>query len=248
MIKRINVEVASRDVAHGWGALPEKRFLKGLDTELCAKRVSDNRSCQHWQGSPDDCYQLGAKFSGYREIANVGRTETRLAGSAAASLALHRSSARTCTRSCAGLFSVGNWRPRSRSTEAPHVIAKSVHFLSAVEAWDRSGERACLCSRRYPQYPQRARRAFVQPAPSALGVRLPARITRPACNLIEPWWKIMRSLALKGRRFETWAEIEQAVERGTAYWNEHKLHPHPTRLAGPGPRTCHAGSPARRRS
>ena len=30
-------------------------------------------------------------------------------------------------------------------------------------------------------------------------------------NLIEPWWKILRSLALKGRRFETWAEIEQAV-------------------------------------
>jgi hypothetical protein len=34
----------------------------------------------------------------------------------------------------------------------------------------------------------------------------------------------MRSLALKGRRFETWAEIAQAVERATAYWNEHK-HP-----------------------
>jgi hypothetical protein len=34
----------------------------------------------------------------------------------------------------------------------------------------------------------------------------------------------LRSLALKGRRFETWAEIEQAVERATAYWNEHK-HP-----------------------
>ena len=43
-------------------------------------------------------------------------------------------------------------------------------------------------------------------------------------NLIEPWWKILKSLALKGRRFETWAEIEQAVERATAYWNEHK-HP-----------------------
>src|SRR4051795_6231312 len=43
-------------------------------------------------------------------------------------------------------------------------------------------------------------------------------------NLIEPWWKVLRSLALKGRRFETWAEIEQAVERATAYWNEHK-HP-----------------------
>jgi hypothetical protein len=38
-------------------------------------------------------------------------------------------------------------------------------------------------------------------------------------NLIEPWWKVLRSLALKGRRFETWAEIEQAVERATAYWN-----------------------------
>src|SRR3954469_13387165 len=26
-------------------------------------------------------------------------------------------------------------------------------------------------------------------------------------NLIEPWWKILRSLALKGRRFEAWPEI-----------------------------------------
>ena len=43
-------------------------------------------------------------------------------------------------------------------------------------------------------------------------------------NLIEPWWKILRSLALKGRRFEAWPEIEQAVRRATAYWNEHK-HP-----------------------
>ena len=43
-------------------------------------------------------------------------------------------------------------------------------------------------------------------------------------NLIEPWWKILRSLALKGRRFETWHEIEEAVRRATAYWNAHK-HP-----------------------
>jgi hypothetical protein len=43
-------------------------------------------------------------------------------------------------------------------------------------------------------------------------------------NLIEPWWKVLRSLALKRRRFETWAEIVQAVERATAYWNDHK-HP-----------------------
>jgi transposase len=43
-------------------------------------------------------------------------------------------------------------------------------------------------------------------------------------NLIEPWWKILRSLALKGRRFEAWVEIEQAVQHATKYWNAHK-HP-----------------------
>ena len=43
-------------------------------------------------------------------------------------------------------------------------------------------------------------------------------------NLIEPWWKILRSLALKGRRFETWEEIARAVEAATAYWNAHR-HP-----------------------
>lgn len=43
-------------------------------------------------------------------------------------------------------------------------------------------------------------------------------------NLIEPWWKVLRSLALKGRRFETWDEIAQAVEAATAYWNKHR-HP-----------------------
>lgn len=30
-------------------------------------------------------------------------------------------------------------------------------------------------------------------------------------NLIEPWWKILRSLALKGKRFESWEEICQAI-------------------------------------
>jgi hypothetical protein len=43
-------------------------------------------------------------------------------------------------------------------------------------------------------------------------------------KLIEPWWKVLRSLALKGRRFETWAEIVQVVKLATAYWNDHK-HP-----------------------
>lgn len=43
-------------------------------------------------------------------------------------------------------------------------------------------------------------------------------------NLIEPWWKVLRSLALKGRRFETWEEVCQAIAEATAYWNKHR-HP-----------------------
>lgn len=43
-------------------------------------------------------------------------------------------------------------------------------------------------------------------------------------NLIEPWWKVLRSLALKGRRFESWEEVCQAIREATAYWNAHR-HP-----------------------
>ena len=43
-------------------------------------------------------------------------------------------------------------------------------------------------------------------------------------NLIEPWWTILRSLALKGRRFANWNEVCQAVAAATAYWNAHR-HP-----------------------
>jgi hypothetical protein len=43
-------------------------------------------------------------------------------------------------------------------------------------------------------------------------------------NLLEPWWKVLRSLALKGRRFATWAEVCDAVAAATRYWNAHR-HP-----------------------
>jgi transposase len=43
-------------------------------------------------------------------------------------------------------------------------------------------------------------------------------------NLIEPWWKVLRSLALKGRRFTTWEQLCQAVAAATRYWNAHR-HP-----------------------
>jgi transposase len=41
-------------------------------------------------------------------------------------------------------------------------------------------------------------------------------------NLIEPWWKQRRSLALKGRRFENVEEIIAAVVRATEYGNQHR--------------------------
>ncbi len=43
-------------------------------------------------------------------------------------------------------------------------------------------------------------------------------------NLIEPWWKALRSLALNGRRFDTWEQVCSAIEAATAYWNRHR-HP-----------------------
>lgn len=43
-------------------------------------------------------------------------------------------------------------------------------------------------------------------------------------NLIEPWWKVLRSLAFKGRRFETWEDMAAAAREATAYWQAHK-HP-----------------------
>lgn len=59
-------------------------------------------------------------------------------------------------------------------------------------------------------------------------------------NLIEPWWKTLRSLALKGRRFATWEDLCQAVEAATRYWNDHRhpfvwgqrKHRRPTRPTG----------------
>ena len=109
------------------------------------------------------------------------------------------------------------------ATYAGRTIANWVDFLEAVDAWiapavDRvyaildnlSTHRAMdvlLWSLAHPRW------EFVfQPTYAAY------------LNLIEPWWKVLRSLALKGRRFATWAEIETAVKRATTYWNAHR-HP-----------------------
>jgi transposase len=48
-------------------------------------------------------------------------------------------------------------------------------------------------------------------------------IPKYACwlNLIEPWWKQLRSLALKGRRFETTNELIDSLNESLVYWNTH---------------------------
>jgi hypothetical protein len=106
---------------------------------------------------------------------------------------------------------------------AGRTIANWVDFLERVDGWvgaeaariyavldNLSSHRAVdvlLWARAHPRW------EFVfQPAYAAY------------LNLIEPWWKVLRSLALRGRRFETWAEVCRAVEAATAYWNGHR-HP-----------------------
>jgi len=44
----------------------------------------------------------------------------------------------------------------------------------------------------------------------------------PWLNLIEPWWKTLRSLALKGRCFQIVDEIIQTIQWATDYWNHRK--------------------------
>ena len=52
-------------------------------------------------------------------------------------------------------------------------------------------------------------------------------IPKYACwlNLIEPWWKQLRSLALKGRRFESLDELTETLNAALAYWNAYR-HPY----------------------
>jgi hypothetical protein len=48
----------------------------------------------------------------------------------------------------------------------------------------------------------------------------------PTCaaslNLIGPWWKLLRSLARKGRRFARWDGVAAAVAAATQEWTAHR--------------------------
>ncbi|NMC53875.1 MAG: IS630 family transposase [Chloroflexi bacterium] len=52
-------------------------------------------------------------------------------------------------------------------------------------------------------------------------------IPKYACwlNLIEPWWKQLRSLARKGRCFENLDQLTLALNQALDYWNAHR-HPY----------------------
>jgi transposase len=52
----------------------------------------------------------------------------------------------------------------------------------------------------------------------------------PWLNLIEPWWKTLKQLALKGRNFEARPDVIQAIAQATGYWNDH-CHPYVWRKA-----------------
>jgi transposase len=106
---------------------------------------------------------------------------------------------------------------------ASRTTANWVDFLGAVEGWIEAGiERVYAVMDNLNVHSATDVLLFALAHPRWEFVFQPKYAAY--LNLIEPWWKVLRSLALKGRRFETWSEIEEAVQRATAYWNAHK-HP-----------------------
>jgi hypothetical protein len=121
----------------------------------------------------------------------------------------------------------GAFRPATgEAFTAPYAgrtTANWVDFLGQVEGWIDAGvERVYAVMDNLNVHSATDVRLFALAHPRWEFVFQPKYAAY--LNLIEPWWKVLRSLALKGRRFETWCEIEEAVQRATAYWNAHK-HP-----------------------
>ena len=108
-------------------------------------------------------------------------------------------------------------------TYAGRTTANWVDFLSRVEGWiDPAAERVYAVLDNLSTHSAPDVLLFNLAHPRWEFVFQPKYAAY--LNLIEAWWKILRSLAFKGRRFETWDEIVQAVAAATAYWNAHK-HP-----------------------
>jgi transposase len=103
------------------------------------------------------------------------------------------------------------------------TTANWIDFLDRVERWIPAGvETVCAVLDNLPAHRGTDALLFSLAHPRWEFVFQPTYAAY--LNLIEPWWKVLRSLALKGRRFESWDQIIRAVERATAYWNDHR-HP-----------------------
>jgi len=107
---------------------------------------------------------------------------------------------------------------------AGRTIANWVDFLAQVEAW-LSGEPTRVYAVLDNLSTHRARDVLLFSLAFPRWEFVFQPVYAAYLNLIEPWWKALRSLALKGKRFETWQEIEAAVAKATQYWNDHK-HPY----------------------
>src|SRR5918999_526750 len=121
----------------------------------------------------------------------------------------------------------GAFRPATgeafTETYPGRTTANWVDFLGQVEGWIDAGvERVCAVMDNLNTHSATDVLLFALAHPRWEFVFQPKYAAY--LNLIEPWWKILRSLALKGRRFETWDAISQSVMLATAYWNKHK-HP-----------------------
>ncbi len=88
--------------------------------------------------------------------------------------------------------------------------------------WRRAGVRGARDN--LPAHRGTGRTLVLAGRTCAVGVRLPTDVRKAYLNLIEPWWKVLRSLALgKGRRFESVASRSRRPwePRDESYWNAH---------------------------
>jgi len=121
----------------------------------------------------------------------------------------------------------GAFRPATgEALTQPYASRSSVNwvdFLERVEAWlPRDAERVYAIVDNLSAHRTLDVLLFMLACPRWEMVFQPKYAAY--LNLIEPWWKVLRSLTLAGRRFESWDDICKAIAQATAYWNAHR-HP-----------------------
>jgi hypothetical protein len=94
------------------------------------------------------------------------------------------------------------------ATYTGRTLANWVDFLGKVERWiDPTVERVYAVMDNLNTHTAMDVLLFALAHPRWEFVFQP--IYAAYLNLLEPWWKVLRSLALKGRRFEAWSEMSK---------------------------------------